>query len=987
MGRRCCGILDENVKVFLGLGHLARLACIKRRAVNTISKLQVEAHIDAEHIPYQKRLDYPYKKVNRLGALGGMGKGAWLHLQGELKEGLSADSAYIWLDTWGEGALFGQDGSPEIGLNTVGGILDIFSLPLSKKIFPIPQRCYEEGKIDLWVETANNGLGGISYGKSRLIRANVFTFDQEIKAYYYDYLTVYFACQNAKDAAEKKRLSRLLSKSYALSRTSVEKARLLLSTEFQKTDKTDISVSAIGHSHLDVAWLWKVNETVRKSARTFSSAIFNFQKYPNYIFCASQPLVYQMIKDNYPALFERVKEAVAAGKIEPIGDMWVEADMNLTGGESIIRQIYYGRKFFREEFGKESDICWLPDVFGFCGSLPQILTKSGFKYFSTIKISWNECNKFPYTTFLWKGIDNESEVLVHMPPEGNYGSDAAPHSVKKALRQNKDNPNIVKSFLMPFGSSDGGGGAGEGHLETLMRTSKLKGYPDITVQPVSQFFKELESVRDNLSVHQGELYLETHQGTYTTQSENKRLNRLAEMRMHNLEALWAIAAEQLPYDPDKAERLWKHILLEQFHDILPGTSIAAVHTESVERYNAFLPLLQEQTEELMNALGKPEKGAYSAVNLSPVRQKGWFNSPYGWTFLDIAPYSAQQIKISESMDTALLSSDGSSISNGIIRLCFDKQGTVCSLVDMQSGRQYSKGGLNRLTIYRDKRRFWNASNLDYTYYKRRKRYFRLLSYKIYKDGPCIIRENLLKSGSSVITQRIILKLGCPYMECKTVVDWRKTHKMLRADFFPFGYGDKSVADIQMGNISRSTGMSSPIEKAQLDICAHKWLDVSGAEFGSAVMSNSKYGYRAKEGLVSLNLLRSTQYPAPRADKGHHQFTYAYYPHGNDPALRCVKDAAYGFCIPPLFYEGILELPPIVEVSAANIIAETIKPAEQGGYLVRLYEDCGEQSTACLKFSLPYKNAFLADMTENILEPVNPEKLSFKPYEIKTLIFK
>jgi alpha-mannosidase len=362
-------------------------------------------------------------------------------------------------------------------------------------------------------------------------------------------------------------------------------ARSVLAKELNKQGgASSLKISAIGHAHIDLAWLWPLRETRRKAARTFSTALMLLEKYPNYIFGASQPQLYAWVQQDYPALYEKVKKKIAEGRWEVQGAMWVEADTNIAGGEALVRQILYGKKYFQKEFNQDMRILWLPDVFGYSGALPQILRKSGIEYFMTTKLSWNIYNKFPHHTFLWSGIDG-SEVLAHMPPEGTYNSAASPTSIHKAEAEYMDK-GIADECLMLFGIGDGGGGPGEEHLERLERERNLEGLLPIKQEPSIQFFDRLALQRENYKKWHGELYLERHQGTYTTQAKSKRYNRKIEILLRELEFISVLAQLERneSYPDETIERLWKELLLYQFHDILPGSSIHRVYEESLHHY-------------------------------------------------------------------------------------------------------------------------------------------------------------------------------------------------------------------------------------------------------------------------------------------------------------------------------------------------------------------------------------------------------------------
>lgn len=974
--------MDEYVKAASGVNHLLRLISIKNKAVKIVGHFDIEVALSARPRFFHERPELEYEPAKRGQALCAKGGHAWLHLTGVIPAESDPENTYVHLGIRGEGTIFDASGTPVGAVNTISSFIDAFPSPIGRKAFALPKSCFENNVLDLWAEVSNNGLLGRSFGKAKLGKAFLFSVNPDIKDFYFDYLTVYFALQAAESRQDKNRLTRMLDKLYRLYRKDAAAARAVLKESFADANDSSVTVTALGHAHLDLAWLWNIDETVRKAGRTFSRQIYNLEKYPSYIFGASQPVEYLFVKQSYPALYEKIKEKAAQGRLEPLGGMWTEPDVNLTSGESLIRQIYYGKKFFKEEFGFEPKVCWLPDSFGFSASLPQILKKCGLDFFMTVKLTWNQLNRFPHTSFVWQGIDS-SEVVAHIPPEGNYASDIAPFSIKKALRLADSN---AKSILMPFGSGDGGGGAHEIHLEMAERAKSLKGYPSVIQRTAGEFFAELSRDKENLPVYKGELYLEAHQGTYTVQAAQKKLNRVCENLLHEMELIGALCLKKgMPYDFARAEKLWKDALKEQFHDILPGSSCQDVHKESAERYKKLLAGIKSFIGENAKHLIKDTR-ALSAVNLSPVRQKGYFRTINGWVYADLEPYSAKKVSVKE-IPPALLSCGECFISNDLLAVTFDKKGTIVSLVNKFTNKEFCANALNRLTLYKDKRRFWNACDIDYGYYKKKITLPGLVSFSYYVDGASVVRKNVYKIGKSSIVQKIILTINSPIVVFETIVRWHEKHKMLRADFFPAEYGNKAICGIQMGNIERSTKCETEIEKGQLEVCAHKYLDVSNGSYGTALLAPVKYGYRAKDGNISLNLLRSPVFPDPTADRGVHKFSYAFYPHNGDAFSGNVAQVAYAFDNPLKFVKGDLVFKSLAKCEEVNIIIETIKPAENGGYILRAFENEGRETSAGISVDFPFIYAYECDMLENPIEQTNLNNVRFSPYEIKTILLK
>lgn len=940
-----------------------RLFNLRKRVYETAVKLNADILITDEPVPYAELSAKEFRPVKMGEKWGGLYDCAWLHITGEIPAGLNAKNSLLLFNTLGEGAIYGAEGTPLQGLSIVAGYLDIYSIRLAKQAVEIPTDNFKTGKLDVWIDTGNNGLWGYRYAKSSLKKCEIVRVDERLKEFYFDYLTLYFLyC--VEDGDRKKEIEKALDKAYGLYGRNFEAASALLKKLLEEKSDSNMTAYAVGHSHLDLAWLWPVRETRRKAARTFSTALYNVEKYPFYIFGASQAAQFEFVKKDYPALYERIKKAVADGRIEPLGCMWVEPDINMTGGESLIRQIEYGKEFYKREFGYDASICWLPDVFGFSGALPQILKKCGIDSFLTIKLSWNKFNEFPHTTFIWKGIDG-SEVLAHMPPEGNYCSDMAAFNLRKAVRRDKDDASIVSAFSVPFGPGDGGGGAGEVHLECMKRELDLKGLPKVKPATSRQFFDTLYKSAAKLPVYSGELYLEAHQGAYTSNPAEKYHNRLCERLMHKLEFLCAAGA-----DDGDLEGLWKKVLFQQFHDILPGTSVDLVHEQSVAEY---FEIEKELNEEIKKRLQKTDD--LYAINYSPFARREWVKTDDGkWGYADVAAYSSAKLTAKTPPDT--LSAGKNYISNGKLRAEFGRGGEIISLT--ADGKEFSADGLNMLYLYRDKRLWWHASDLDHKYYKRYKRRLRLTSMRTYVDGAAACAEQTYVGDGVKLQQIISLKANGEYIEFDTRFDFDSPYKMLRADFRPRYFGSEAVCDIQFGTIRRSTAKE---DFTRFEICAHKFVDVSDDDCGGALLSDSRYGFRAKDGLLSLNLCRGTVFPGRHGGRGSYTLRYAYYPH-NGGYDNSVYRNAYNFVYPVETEKG--DVPQAIEFPfcADGVILETIKRGN-GGTIFRYYESEGKEKRIEIENA---ENLFITDLNERIISPA-PADLTLAPFEIITLLRK
>ncbi len=705
-------------------------------------------------------------------------------------------------------------------------------------------------------------------------------------------------------------------------------------------------------------------------------------RYPDYVYGASQPQMFEWIKRLEPNLYERIKNAVASGRLEPQGCMWVESDTNVPSGESLVRQIFYGKKFFKDEFGIEIETLWLHDVFGFSATLPQLCAKSNVKYLCTIKLGWNWITQFPHHSFIWKGLTDNS-VLVHMPPEGEYNSLAFPNNVQRATFNYREK-GVVDNALMLFGVGDGGAGPAPRHLESLKRIKNLSGMSPVKQEHSTAFFKKLEKQADRLQTYKGEMYLEAHQGTYTSQGKNKKNNRTMENLLHDVEGIYAIEniLNGRAFPQSEIDEIWKEVLLYQFHDILPGSSIKRVYNETEEAYNRLIGGVNAYIGDILDA--KKHNAVYNphGFTVKDVVQHGGKlyevdAKPLGYTFID----EGKEIK---RLNCHISSN---TLSNDKIIAKFGDDGRLLSIVRKSDGRNaLSDIGGNILSVYHDNCSYMcgDAWDIDPLYYKTAPEYFTLIGVKTYIEGANAVREQTYTYGKSTITQKIKLCHGGEYLEFNCEVDWQETNKNLRVDFNTDINTDFVTCGIQFGKINRTTKENDPTQRAQFEICAHRYSELSENSYKFAVLSDCKYGYRVKDKLISLNLLRSPEYPATEA-RGIHKFRYGVYcgQNAND-----VEKVGYKFVngLKPCYAGTEFSL---VNIDKDSIITETLKPAYgASGQILRLYESSGEKTVAILKFDQRIKSVTLCNLMEEPFKvlPIKDGKvkLTFNAFEIHTL---
>jgi alpha-mannosidase len=965
-----------------------RLLRIRGHIYTVVAPLDAQIVRSAEPIPFAQLDRDAFEPLRPGTAWGKKFDCAWLRISGQPSAEpttTGADEQLVMLGIRGEGLVYAPDGSV---LDSVSTVFLQGDLPHSGgKYRQVQHVDISAGRVEFFADVAYNGFLIYEYGNALYHGAHIATKNDDAFGLYYDYLTLLVLAGATEDAALESDLRKALRAAYARFRAGdIRGARDVLAVQLSRRSDSDFAYSAIGHGHLDMAWLWPVRETRRKSARTYARALNAIERRDGYIYGTSQPQQMQWMRDEHPALFERLRGAVSDGRIELQGSFWVEPDTNLPGGESLIRQAMFGRRFLQAEFGlcpADMRLCWLPDTFGYSGNLPQILLKSGMDWFLTIKLAWNTVNNFPHRTFNWQGIDGSS-VLVHMPPEGDYNSRAAADGLLKGLKQYQERD--LNTAMLVYGSADGGGGPTEVHHELLEREHDLLGLPRVQFESAHEFFLRLEQ-HPIQHTHVGELYLETHQGTYTAQARLKKYNRLIERKLHNAEALAAITGED---SRPVLQQHWRDVLLNQFHDILPGSSIERVNREAVESYRRIEGALDDYVDELTLRLPRAPRhpstagSIRSAINLTGFARREHIKVDGEWYVADVAPYAAAALQPAERIGTLTYTAD--SLSNGVLTVRFGESGEIVSCTDA-AGNEHAAGGLSRLVLHRDPFQFpFDAWDIKQNYFDKSPRTLSMSHVETFIDGPTIIRRQRHSSRGVTIEQLVTLQAGSSFVRFDTHVEWQESHRMLRAEFFPAHYGDTAKCEIQFGHIERPTTENDSVEKAQFEVCAHKWIATQDASGGFALLNDSKYGHRAKSGMISLNLLRASTFPDKTADRGTHDFSYGFCPFDVDDLEAVIRE---GYRLNnPLLVGDDVELASFAAVDTPGVIVETVKRAESGvGIVLRLYESLGRATTARLTVDFAHSDASLTDLMENPIAPADLDRLEFGPFEIVTVQLK
>lgn len=924
---------------------------------------------------------------------------AWFHFTGQVPESAKDKSVICRIKLQGEGLVFNPDGIVLQGITQVLSKGDVFHSLIAKQRIDITNNSNGDEKIDLYVDAGFNGKFRIRKCTAHLRRADICIHDEEINQYYYDYIDLFFIMMILDKTSERfKEIDKALKQSYKVyKKQGAAAAREFLKPTIEKKPEYQATTYyCIGHAHIDLAWLWPLRETKRKVARTFANQIRNLALYDDFYFAESQPQMFEWLKEEYPELFERVKKYVFEGRIELQGGMWVESDTNLPAGESWIRQSLYGQKYWKDNFDFKSNMCWLPDVFGFPASLPQVIKKCGMDYFMTIKLSSNDFNRFPYRSFNWVGIDG-SKLLAHMEPLGDYNAGNSPLAIKKSEDRYSEK-DICDKALLIYGDGDGGGGPGEGHLEYMMRHKKnIDGLAPCKPSFAVKLFEDIKNMADKLPTHSGELYYERHQGCYTSQANAKKWNRRIEELLHTVEWLGAVAFfKNITYDRAKVEKIWKEVLLYQFHDILPGSSIKRVYDEAYARYQ----VLYDELKEIENTLLDKLSNGYSVSALNPIdfARNEYVKVDGEWWDAQLPAHCVGKL-LPADIDTQEFAYSNNIIENAKLRVTFGNNGEIISLIDKEENKELVKEYFNKLTVYSDPFRYYNAWDIQWgkdkktNYMQMKKWEFKLTSSNTYIDGAHLVRENSYKYHDSSLVQRVYLTLGGDTVVFDTSVDWHEELKMLRADFVPTVFADTVKCNIQFGNFDRTTSEADMNEDynpnwAQFEVCAHKFVNIDGEDYGFALLNNCKYGHRAKDGFLSLALLRSPIFPDPTCDRGAHSFSYAIYPHKQKFEDTDLMAKGYIFNNPIEIIKQNADISTIAQFDSKNIIIETLKVAEdEGGIIIRAYESLGQKVRSTLALNCDCSSIYECDMLENKEKLIKGKTFEFTPYEIKTVYIK
>jgi len=747
-------------------------------------------------------------------------------------------------------------------------------------------------------------------------------------------------------------------------------------------------VIAVGHAHIDSAWLWPIRETQRKCLRTFASALRLMDDYPDYHFSCSQAAQYEWIERSQPHVFERIRDKVAAGQWHPVGGMWIEPDMNLPSGESIVRQLVVGQRYFEAKFGTRSSVVWIPDVFGYPATLPQIFRQGGCDRFITQKLSWNKQNVFPHSTFWWEGLDG-SRVLTHFPPVDTYNAEVTPAEVRYADGNFKDH-GWSNWSLMPFGHGNGGGGPTREMMERARRMADLDGVSRIAVGTAEEFFGNVEAeaaAGAPVPVWSGELYFEMHRGTLTSQSETKVGNRRCERLLREAELWWVAAGGASPPLVDELGELWKEVLLQQFHDILPGSSIAWVAADAEAAHLRVADRVEQIIAEAM-AVVATTTGAVANAATHDRREVVVVD---GVPSMAEAPGSGLGTFAEARPDDRVVVTEHS-MKNGLIAVNWNLDGEVTSIIDVVHGRQVLPAGRRVvLELAPDHPVEYDAWDLE--------SWTRFLGSQITSTtsiefeishplmAQLVVRR---KFGESELAQRYTMRAGSARVDITFDIDWHEDEKLLSLMVPLDVHAHDATCEVQFGHVKRPTHSSNSWDAAKFEVCAHRYVDFSEPSFGVAVLNDGRYGHGVQDGGVRVSLLRAPKYPDPDADHGRHTVTISVLPHG--AGLHEVVHEAEALNMPLRVVSGRATTAPqpVVSIDHRGVQISSVKQADDRSddLIVRLYETCGDRTTLTVRTPRPIGAAFRCNLLEEPFEGIECSDgivaLTLRPFELATL---
>lgn len=987
--------------------------------------VKLSSHAAPDRIPFETALQGNFVPIEIGHRFGPLWSTHWVRVDIEIPTAWKDQEVHLLWDSTSEACVWDPQGQPVQGLTGSGNSWVSGSV---RPEYRLVRQAVGGETLVIYIEVACNGLFGVSFDTSdinltgMLRKAEIAVFDPQAWDLFWDFRVIADMAEHL--PANSPRGGQALYAANAMINaldledpTTWETGKQIAAGFFSAHNgDSQHQLSAVGHAHIDTAWLWPLAETKRKCVRTFSTAVRYMEDYPDYIFACSQAQQFEWMKELHPGLYDKIKTKVQEGRFIPTGGSWVEPDTNVPSGESLVRQFLFGQRYFQAEFGVTCQEFWVPDVFGYSAALPQIMQQAGIRYFLTQKMSWNQFNKLPSHTFFWEGLDG-SQVLTHFPPVDTYNSMANVKEVLFNVSNYKDHERSNQSYLL-FGYGDGGGGPTRPMLEQLNRMEDVDGLPRVTMRTPLDFFQRCEADAKELTVWRGELYFEYHRGTYTTQADTKRDNRRSEFMLHDIEFLSTIAytTQGISYPTEALARLWKIVLTNQFHDIIPGSSITTVYEDAARDYKQVLSEGADLREKAASAIlggGSDSTDRIAVVNTlslertevialpqgTPAQQTSSTGIPLGVVsapamgYAVVTPQSQQPSPVHASQFP-----EGFTLENDFIIAKFDHGGQLTSLFDKVNERECIEPGTkaNHFVLFDDNPVNFDAWDVDIYHLEKFNLVAPALNAKIIEGGPlrASLAFEVVISPKSTLRQVVSLTAISPRLDFSTEVDWHENHQFLKVEF-PFNLrAPYATYEIQFGYLQRPTHFNNSWDMARFEVCAHRWADYSEPDYGVALLNDSKYGYAVHGNVMRLSLLRSPKMPDPQADMGQHQFRYALLPHADNPLDAGVIEEGYRFNSPLLVYptQAEPENQSFFQVSGGSLILDTVKKAEDSdAIIVRLYEAHGKRGLCRLESLLPVTAAAQCNLLEIDEKPLAWERngidIPYTPFQLITLKLK
>ncbi|HEX4725526.1 MAG TPA: glycoside hydrolase family 38 C-terminal domain-containing protein [Pseudonocardiaceae bacterium] len=967
-------------------------------------------HAPGEPVPVAEALAAPYEPTSPGVPWGPPWGTSWFRLTGRVPESFAGRTVELVVDlgfdrtTPGfqcEGLAYRPDGSPLKGIHPANRWVRIGNGPVAGG-----------ERVELYVEAAANPIimGNPPFGVTRLgdlrtagtdplyrtARFDLAVYEPEVAELVTDIeVTDQLMRELSTDDARRWELLRALDR--ALDR--VDLADIAATAGRARAELADVlgrpahasahRLSAVGHAHIDSAWLWPLRETVRKVARTACNVTDLMDSHPDFVFAMSQAQQLAWMRDHHPQVFERIRAKVATGQFVPVGGMWVESDTNMPGGEAMARQFVHGKRFFLDEFGVETREVWLPDSFGYSAALPQLVRQSASEWFLTQKISWSQTNRFPHHTFWWEGIDG-TRVFTHFPPVDTYCAMLDGREMAHAASNFAEKGHATRS-MVPFGYGDGGGGPTREMLARATRMADLEGSPRVSIESPTEFFTKAVGEYPNAPVWVGELYLEFHRGTYTSQARTKQGNRRCEHLLREAELWSATAAVQLGanYPYDELDQIWKAVLLNQFHDILPGSSISWVHREAEKTYDTLVVALAHIIDTAQTALAGSGSSPIT-FNAAPHDRNG------------VPAMGAAGTTHPSRAATARQDDDDFVLGNGRIDARIDANGLLASVRDLANDRELIAPGrrANLLQLHPDLPNQWDAWDVDSFYRNTATDLVAADEVRVADAGPLQATVSVTRSfGESTVRQWLTLRADATQIDIETEVDWHESEQFLKLAFPLDVHTDRCAAEIQFGHVYRPTHANTSWDAAKFEVCAHRWVRVAEPGYGVALANDASYGHdisrASREGggtisIVRASLLRAPRFPDPDTDHGSHRFRHALIA---DATTNEAVQAGYRINLPVRVRSGANPVAPLVSVDNPAVVIESVKLADDqsGDVIVRLYEADGDRAGAHLITGFATTGVISTDLlerrwpdTEEYEVKADGIELALRPFEIRTL---